>query len=1522
MSDGNWYLHVIAVNPDGAYNAGGTVHLGPFKIDTVKPKTRANPPKGWQTADFNVQLYCSDGYITKNLVSYWKLNESSGTTAVDSQGGYNGTLSNFPVDDSQWKQGMIQNALDFDGTDDYVSVADNAALDFDATESFTIDLWVKLDSNGSEQVLFAKKVSSSGDCSGTVTACSSLSSESTCSTQLGCSWDPADCYGTCTDCTSMSDSSSCSNQLGCSWDPADCYGSPTACTSFSSESTCINQSGCSWDPADCYGTCTSCSSFANGTSCSNQLGCSWDSANCYGAATPCSNYSDSSSCTAQDGCNWDTANCYGTPHSCTYWSNPYDCEDFGCDWDEENCYGTCTSCSNCDTESCCNGISGCSWVSGSGSCSGTPPSDTACSYFLQDDCEVMCGCYWNGSICKASYSSCSGLSESLCDCTAGCTWSGSSAYCDGTCTSCSSIGSESTCEDQPGCSWDPENCYGTPYSCDYWTTYSGGSEARCTADGCTWDEANCWGVVTSCSSINDQSSCLDQDGCSWDSEGPCSGTCTSCSSISDESTCSSQSGCSWDPADCYGSPTACTSFGTENDCSNQSGCSWDPADCYGTCTECTSISDESTCSSQSGCSWDPAGPCSGTATTCSSISTQSTCETQAGCVWSGAGTGYSLKVSSSNYLVLYLNDGTDSATITSNSVITSGKWHHVSAVFDRSAGKVRLYIDANLVKEQAVSNIDDLSNSVALLFGQSSDNTSRFNGLLDDVKLYDAALTSFQVEKNYASDGNIYASGCYDTQHRIDYSAWIDSNLVQISTDGNKQVDYNSTDVAGNIEAINSFWAALDKLSPSTSVSVDCAWRDSNLAITLVPSDAGSGIANTHYCIDDLNSCIPNTNGTSLTVGCNFGSVCKKYVRYYSTDVAGHEESINATCQIKIDKQAPIVSDDTAVSWFGADQVITLTCNDANGSGCSTTKYCLYNDGASACDPSTGSTGTSVSVSCPANSVVQKRIAYISFDNVDNNSGSITSTNAVKIDKQAPSTTNDAPSGWHTSNFSFSLFCSDGNGSGCSTTAYRLDSGDWNANSTVWISTDGNHQVDYNSIDSVGNTESTKTVYAALDKTAPSTTDNAPTGWQTADFNVILSCNDATSGCSATYYDLNYAGWTSGNTVPIATDGNYRLDYNSVDVAGNIETMHSIWVALDKTVPSTTDDGNSAWQSSDQIVTLTPTDPVSGVDYTQYIVSSTSGSGTPSTTGTSVSVTCPVNGTCIKYVRYRSIDNAGNTETTKEVTIRIDKNAPFSYTNSIASCTSSDKNLFIYCSDGNGSGCSVSYYRLDSDASDSISYGSWQTYTGAILFNSDGNYAVESYSVDSVGNASQHNVKYIVVDKSPPTPNPATIASITADSNSQITVTATSASDSGCGLSATSYDFNVNGSWHGWQSSVSYTDSGLSANTRHCYTVRYRDAAGNISNESALSCAYTLPAVPVPVSSSHSVGEWSSDSTVDFTCSGAASSYYYVWDQLPNTTVTSADTVWDGSLLSKTALSDGNWYLHVIAVNPDGAYNA
>jgi len=72
------------------------------------------------------------------LVAHWKFDEGTGTTAYDSAGTNNGTISG-PV----WAAGQIGGALEFDGVNDYVNMGSDSSLKPDLP--VTLSAWVRLD---------------------------------------------------------------------------------------------------------------------------------------------------------------------------------------------------------------------------------------------------------------------------------------------------------------------------------------------------------------------------------------------------------------------------------------------------------------------------------------------------------------------------------------------------------------------------------------------------------------------------------------------------------------------------------------------------------------------------------------------------------------------------------------------------------------------------------------------------------------------------------------------------------------------------------------------------------------------------------------------------------------------------------------------------------------------------------------------------------------------------------------------------------------------------------------------------------------------------------------------------------------------------------------------------------------------------------------------------------------------------------------------------------------------------------
>ena len=88
--------------------------------------------------------------------------------------------------------------------------------------------------------------------------------------------------------------------------------------------------------------------------------------------------------------------------------------------------------------------------------------------------------------------------------------------------------------------------------------------------------------------------------------------------------------------------------------------------------------------------------------------------------------------------------------------VVDGKWHHVLFVADRS-DTTRIYIDGELDAESGETEGTDITTESRMYIGASvriGEATRRyFEGLIDEVGIYDRALTEDEVERNFNANG-------------------------------------------------------------------------------------------------------------------------------------------------------------------------------------------------------------------------------------------------------------------------------------------------------------------------------------------------------------------------------------------------------------------------------------------------------------------------------------------------------------------------------------------------------------------------------------------------------------------------------------------------------------------------------------------------------------------------------------------------------------------------------------------------
>lgn len=133
-------------------------------------------------------------------------------------------------------------------------------------------------------------------------------------------------------------------------------------------------------------------------------------------------------------------------------------------------------------------------------------------------------------------------------------------------------------------------------------------------------------------------------------------------------------------------------------------------------------------------------------------------------------------------------------------------------------------------------------------------------------------------------------------------------------------------------------------------------------------------------------------------------------------------------------------------------------------------------------------------------------------------------------------------------------------------------------------------------------------------------------------------------------------------------------------------------------------------------VSLVATDTGSGVDLTYFTID-----GGSLSVGTEVLTA--IEGT--HTVQYWSVDLARNTETTNTATFTVDRTAPVTTTDAIASYAGTATVSFVALDGDGGSGVAVTWYRLD---------GGRETTGSLVATATPGDHTIEFWSVDKSGN--------------------------------------------------------------------------------------------------------------------------------------------------------------------------------------------
>lgn len=318
------------------------------------------------------------------------------------------------------------------------------------------------------------------------------------------------------------------------------------------------------------------------------------------------------------------------------------------------------------------------------------------------------------------------------------------------------------------------------------------------------------------------------------------------------------------------------------------------------------------------------------------------------------------------------------------------------------------------------------------------------------------------------------------------------------------------------------------------------------------------------------------------------------------------------------------------------------------------------------------------------NYFVDVNVADFNADGFLRDSALDSSDGSFLLDDTPPVTSWDGNESWMNSNQTINLSCSD-SGSGCIETKYQLDgNGFVDYTAAIVIEAEGEHSLEFYSLDDANNEEVHQTKTVRIDKSSPSNISglSASAGHQ----QVSLSWNAATDSVSGVKEyrvyrsDANTFNADSGNYIGSTAstsyvDGNltngqtYYYRVKAFDNAGNDSNQSDIVSGTpnDTSKPSTSWNGSESWRNSDLSVTLTCSDGSSGSGC-KTVYWKIGGGSWNSVNASTVNFT--VNSEGEQTLEFYSLDNANNEESHQTKTVRIDKTQP----NSISLNASANNN--------------------------------------------------------------------------------------------------------------------------------------------------------------------------------------------------------------------------------------------------------
>ena len=424
-----------------------------------------------------------------------------------------------------------------------------------------------------------------------------------------------------------------------------------------------------------------------------------------------------------------------------------------------------------------------------------------------------------------------------------------------------------------------------------------------------------------------------------------------------------------------------------------------------------------------------------------------------------------------------------------------------------------------------------------------------------------------------AADGGTPPVGVAVTEFRVDGAAWRPYLApFGLSGEGVHTVEVRSRDWLGLEEAYVPVAITVDDSPPATTISPDTGPHTTDTRFALLAVDAGSGVAITEYRVDG-GSWLPYSGPFPVPSGSH-------QISYRSVDHLGNVE-VERTLDVRVGLAlAPVTvllfgepSHFASAVYVKSTTPLDFFATDRSGLGLRSTTYRI--DGRAWINYTAMGSFT----------LGGEGPHLLQWNSVDF-AGNLEDTHdeTVWVDDTPPATTISPTEGPFTTDAVFALAATDA-ASGVAYTEYQIDGDPWAAYSVPFPLPPGSHRIAHRSVDNLGNLEAERTLDVRVGfALAPSTAlivgdpnhqaQTPPVLYVTSATPLRLSALDrSTVGLAETLYRMDdgpYGPSTAMESFFLYGEGEHRIEWYSVDLAGNVEASKNQTLRVDDTPPFAT----------------------------------------------------------------------------------------------------------------------------------------------------------------------------------------------------------------------------------------------------------------------------------------------------------------------------------------------------------------